>query len=113
RESYHFHDEINQWYHGITRRTVSHRGAVDQSLLDGMERLYVTTGQSHITPQEQQEMHATLRSMMHASGGIHRTAESRRAPRQATHPRHAAYPVPDPPAARIPSTRRVRQHVDV
>ncbi|CAN1269233.1 Serine/threonine-protein phosphatase 7 long form homolog [Linum perenne] len=33
RESYHFHDEINQWYHDITRRTVSRRGAVDQSLV--------------------------------------------------------------------------------
>ncbi|CAN1193037.1 hypothetical protein LINPERHAP2_LOCUS41841 [Linum perenne] len=81
-----------------------------------MERLYVTTGQSHITRQEQQEMHATLRSMMDALGGIHRTTETRhasRAPRQATHRRHADYPVPDPPAARIPSVRRVRQHVDV
>ncbi|CAN1192039.1 hypothetical protein LINPERHAP2_LOCUS41356, partial [Linum perenne] len=85
-ESFHFHSEYEQWYHGITKRTVSRRGAVEQSLVDGIERLYVTTGQSHITPQEQQEMHSTLRSMMHASGRIQRT-ESRhppRAPRQAT-----------------------------
>ncbi|CAN1805171.1 hypothetical protein LINPERHAP1_LOCUS24160 [Linum perenne] len=33
RESYHFHDEINQWHHDITRRTVSRRGAAEQSLV--------------------------------------------------------------------------------
>ncbi|CAN1826499.1 hypothetical protein LINPERHAP1_LOCUS31575 [Linum perenne] len=28
RESFHFHSEYEQWYHGITRCTVSRRGAV-------------------------------------------------------------------------------------
>ncbi|CAN1164159.1 hypothetical protein LINPERPRIM_LOCUS33020, partial [Linum perenne] len=31
------------------------------SLIDGIERLYVTTSQPHITLQDHQEMHATLR----------------------------------------------------
>ncbi|CAN1758178.1 hypothetical protein LINPERHAP1_LOCUS6731 [Linum perenne] len=33
RESFHFHCECEQWYLDITRRTVSRRGAVEQSLV--------------------------------------------------------------------------------
>ncbi|CAN1791521.1 hypothetical protein LINPERHAP1_LOCUS19350, partial [Linum perenne] len=37
-------------YHHITRHTGYRRGAVIESLVDGIERLYVTTGRSHLTP---------------------------------------------------------------
>ncbi|CAN1774946.1 hypothetical protein LINPERHAP1_LOCUS13146 [Linum perenne] len=114
-EDWSFHGEYSQWYHAHTRRGVSRRGVVMETLVDGIERLYVTTSQPYITSHDHRDMHATLRSLMHASGAMERLPDRRiprRAPAQPTHVPHD-YHVPELSHARIPPTRTVRQRRNV
>ncbi|CAN0919600.1 hypothetical protein LINGRAHAP2_LOCUS31556, partial [Linum grandiflorum] len=70
-ESWHFHDEYAQHHRRHTRRFISRRGAVMESMVDGLERLHISPGDDDsrvFTREETTEIRTLVRSMMHATG---------------------------------------------
>ncbi|CAN1238695.1 hypothetical protein LINGRAPRIM_LOCUS2168 [Linum grandiflorum] len=72
-ERWHFHDQYMDWYRTFTRRWISRRGAVHEAVVDGLEHLWITLGaQQQLGPADTDTFRETVRSMMHATGGMAR-----------------------------------------
>ncbi|CAN1245604.1 hypothetical protein LINGRAPRIM_LOCUS2993 [Linum grandiflorum] len=118
-ERWHFHDQYMDWYRTFTRRWISRRGAVHEAVVDGLEHLWITLGaQQQLGPADTDTFRETVRSMMHATGGMARRIDDPAnmpafAPLGPTHTSwdlEAEDPLeqPAPPAAQRPRHHRPR-----